>query len=231
MINPQTRNFRRCRRYAGRAAAVLALMLAGSPIEARQQGSVSVPTSVLERYTGEYDQDGTTVKIVLDGGTLFREVPGQRVPLAPISENLFRVGTSPFTAEFSIDQAGGITLIVASAATEFRLPRKGARAAAPPPPPPAVHVPRTVLEQYVGVYEYLPGQMNRTDLTITVRLRGDTLSRQMGAQEAILTPISETRFRVANTSLVVEFVVDDAGVTQVLGFGFQQVLARLRPKR
>jgi hypothetical protein len=44
-------------------------------------------------------------------------------------------------------------------------------------------------------------------------------------------PVSDTRFTVANTSLVTEFVVDDAGVTQVMGSGFQQLLARLTSKR
>ena len=93
-----------------------------------------------------------------------------------------------------------------------------------------VRVPRSVLERYVGVYEYIPGQMQRTDLWIVVRLKGDTLIREMG-QEAVLTPLSETRFRVGNTSLTVEFVVDEAGVTQILGSGFQQMLARLTSKR
>jgi hypothetical protein len=31
--------------------------------------------------------------------------------------------------------------------------------------------------------------------------------------------------------MLVEFVVDDAGVTQVMGSGFQQMLVRLRPTR
>ena len=105
---------------------------------------------------------------------------------------------------------------------------------APPPPPapaePVVRIPRSVLEQYVGVYEYLPGQMSRTDLRIVVRLEGDTLMRDIGGPQ-ILTPISETRFRVAGTSLLVEFVIDEAGVTQVLGSGGQQMLARLTSKR
>ena len=65
-------------------------------------------------------------------------------------------------------------------------------------------------ERYVGVYEFIRGQMKRTDLTIVVRLRGDTLIRQMAGEE-ILTPLSETRFRVGSTSLLVEFVIDDAG--------------------
>ena len=47
-----------------------------------------------------------------------------------------------------------------------------------------------------------------------------------GASLAVLTPISETQFRVGNTRMIVEFVVDEAGVTQVMGSGFQQMLAR-----
>lgn len=93
-----------------------------------------------------------------------------------------------------------------------------------------MRVPREVLERYVGTYEYIPGQMQRTDLRIVVRLKGETLVREMGA-DAVLTPLSETRFRVGDTSLMVEFVVDEAGVTQILGSGFQQMLARLTSKR
>ena len=68
--------------------------------------------------------------------------------------------------------------------------------------------------------------MGRTDLRVVVRLKGDTLIRTMG-RDVVLTPISETRFRVGNTRMMVEFVVDEAGVTQVMGSGFQQMLARL----
>ena len=41
----------------------------------------------------------------------------------------------------------------------------------------------------------------------------------------------DTRFKVGTTSAIVEFVVDEAGVMQVLGSGFQQSLARLTSKR
>ncbi len=191
-----------------------------------------VPAAVLEQYVGEYVYpDGQTGMVRVSGDTLFRETSGQRVVMAPLSETLFRMGSSSFTAEFVLDKVGGMTQILSSSATEFRLRRKGS----PPEPPAAtpvpVRVPKSVLERYVGVYEYIPGQMSRTDLTITVRLKGDTLIRQMGQGETVLTPMSETRFRVGNTSLVTEFMVDDAGVTQVLGSGFQQLLARLNPKR
>ena len=216
---------------AGIAAGVLGLAIAAGRVEAQQQAPVRVPVSVLERYVGEYDQNGTTIRITLSGDTLFREAPGQRLVLRPISETLFRMGPI-FTAEFVMDQGGGVTQVVSSGTIEFRLPRKGS----PPAPPPAlpvatVRVPRPVLERYVGTYEYLPGQMSRTDLRVVVRFEGDTLIRSTGQEDAVLTPISETRFRVGTTSLLTEFVVDDAGVTMIMGSGFQQLLARLTPQR
>jgi hypothetical protein len=192
---------------------------------------LKVPVSVLERYVGEYDQGGTTVTVRLSEGTLFREVPGQRVVLVPISGTLFRMGPV-FTAEFVSDRTGGMTQVISDGVmVEYRLPRKGSGPAAPLPPPPApVRVPRSVLQRYAGTYEYLPGQMGRTDLRVVVSLRGDTLTRSVGARDLVLLPISESRFRVENTSLVTEFVIDEAGVTQVMGSGFQQLLARLKPE-
>ena len=213
---------------AGIAAAVLALAIAVGPLQA--QATVRIPRSVLERYVGEYDQRGSTIKVTLSGDTLFREIPGQRVAFVPISETLFRMGPV-FTAEFVVDQSGEVTQVLSDGIDiEYRLPRKGAHAAPPPAPPVAtVRVPRSVLARYVGTYEFIPGQMSRTDLRVVVRLKGDTLMRWMG-KEQVLTPISETRFKVGNTRLMVEFVVDEAGVTQVMGSGFQQMLARLTSK-
>ncbi|HYR10541.1 MAG TPA: hypothetical protein VEQ60_22385 [Longimicrobium sp.] len=217
------------RRYAGIAAGVLGLAIAPAPMEA--QAPMRVPTSVLERYVGEYDQNGSTIKILLAGDTLVRETSGQRVAFVPVSETVFRIGPV-FTVEFVIDPAGGVTQVISDGVgMEFRLPRKGSPAAPPPAPPVAtVRVPRPVLERYVGTYDFIPGPMNRYDLVV-VRLEGDTLIREGAGPTAILTPISETRFRVGNTSLVTEFVIDEAGVTQVMGSGFQQLLARLRPQR
>jgi hypothetical protein len=222
------------------ATGVFTLTIAVRPLEARkdaqEQAAVRVPRSMLERYVGEWVYpDGNSFKVSLDGDTLFQEIPGRRLAYAPISETLFMLGPV-FTAEFVIDPAGRATQILSDGVgIEIRLRRKGspsAPAASSAPAAAAVRVPRSVLERYVGVYEFIPGQMTRTDLRIMVRLEGDTLIREgVGAKRAILTPMSETRFNVANTSFVVEFVVDEAGVTQVLGTGFQQMLARLTSKR
>ena len=217
------------RQYAAITAGVVALALVAGPVKA--QAPVRVPKSVLEKYVGDYNQNGTTIKVRLEGDTLVQEAPGQRVALVPASETLFRVGRI-FTARFVIDPAGGVTQVLSDGVDfEYRLPRKGSPSARPPAPPvSATRVPRSVLERYVGTYEFLPGQMGRTDLTLTVRLDGDTLIRTLG-QEVVLTPISATQFQVGNTSLTAEFVVNEAGVTQVMGSGFQQVLARLKPQR
>jgi hypothetical protein len=204
----------------------LALGIAIRPIVAQQQAPVRVASSVLERYVGEYSiPNGRTVLIRLQGDTLIQQVERRSIILVPISETRFLL-SAVFTVEFVIDQAGDVTMITGNGIEqELRIPRKGSRVAPPPPPPVAVRVPRSVLERYVGTYEYIPGQMSRIDLRIIVRLRGDTLIRQMG-REVVLTPISDTRFRVGDTSLIAEFVVDEAGVTHVMGSGFQQQLAR-----
>lgn len=221
----------------GIALQGLALIIRARPAALRaeapetQQAAGRVSRPVLERYVGDYlYPDGATFKLRLDGDTLFQEAPGRRLALAAISETLFMMGPV-FTAEFVTDPAGGVTIILSDGAgVEYRLRRKGAPPAPPPAAAPAVRVPREVLERYVGTYEYISGQMQRTDLRIVVRLKGETLVREMGA-DAVLTPLSETRFRVGDTSLMVEFVVDEAGVTQILGSGFQQMLARLTSKR
>ena len=197
---------------------------------ALQQTPVRIPRAVLEKYAGDYVYpDGAPFKIALEGDTLVQVVQNRRLPYTPLSETLFMLGPV-FTAEFIVENGGVTQILSDGAAVEYRLRQKGAPKVQPRRAVAEVKVPQSVLERYVGVYEYIPGQMQRTDLRIRIRLKGDTLIREMGP-EAVLTPVSETKFRVGDTSLMVEFVVDDWGVTQILGTGFQQMLARLTSKR
>jgi len=213
-------------------AGAIALSVAVRPMAAQQPSAVRVPAAALQRYVGEYVYpDGATFVVALRGDTLFQDLPGRQNPYLALSDTLFMLGPV-FTAEFVIDQAGGVTQILSDGAgVEYRLRRKGSPPERPAAPPPSVRVPRSVLQRYVGVYEYIPGQMSRTDLRAVVALRGDTLTRWIGGKEQVLVPVSATRFTVAGTSLVTEFVVDEVGVTQVMGSGFQQMLARLTSKR
>ena len=218
------------RRYAGIAAVVIALLITAGPIRA-QPARVSVPKPVLEQYVGEYVYpEGNTLMISLSGDTLFRVDGSRRIPMVPLSETVFRLGPG-LTMEFVTDKAYGTTIILGNGANmEFRLPRKGTRPV-PAPRPKAVHVPRSVLQRYVGEYEYIPGQMNRTDLRVFIKLVGDGLTQTLDTNAPVaLIPLSETRFSVSGTALVTEFVIDDAGVTQVMGSGDRVMLARLKPK-
>ena len=223
------------RLLASLGASTVALTVAVAPLQAQQGAPARVPASVLERYVGDYVYpDGVmTFSVRRSGDTLFQDLPGRRNAYTPLSDTMFMLGPV-FTAEFLIDQAGGATQILSDGVgIEIRLRRKGspAPAAAAAAPVAAVHVPASVLERYVGVYEYIPGQMQRTDLRIVIRLQDGSLVREGAGPNAVLIPMSETRFRVGSTRFVVEFVVDDAGVTQILGTGFQQMLARLTSRR
>ena len=213
------------------ALGILAFTAAARPVDAQQQGAVRVPRSVLEQYVGEYVYpEGNALRITLSGDTLFREDPGRRVAMTPLSQTMFRLGGS-LTMEFVTDTTRAVTIILGNGANmEFRLPRKGTRPVMPPKPK-AVHVPKSVLQRYVGEYEYIAGQMNRTDLRVWIHLREDVLTQKLDTNdERVLIPLSETRFSVSGTSLVTEFVIDDAGVTQIMGSGGREMLARLKPK-
>ena len=217
------------------AAGAFMLTAAAGVLEAQQQAALRVPGSVLERYVGEYvyPDGANSFKVSVSGDTLFQEQSGKRIAYGPLSETLFMLGPF-FTAEFVIDKAGGATQVLSNGTgIEYRLRRRGSppEARQTSPASAAVRVPRSVLERYVGVYEFVPGQMKRTDLRVVIRLEGDTLIRDGAGPTAVLTPVSDTRFRVGSTSAMVEFVIDEAGVMQVLGSGFQQMLARMTSKR
>ena len=218
-------------RATARMTAAFALTMAATVAKAQQGESVKVPRSVLERYVGEYVYpSGNTAVVRLEGDALIREVGQQHDVFRPISETRFKLGPV-FTAEFIVDSAGGVTKVLSDGVgTEIRVARKGSRVAAPTPPlASAVHVPRSVLERYVGEYVYTRAG---PPIVMTVRLRGDTLVRQISGEPAVvLTPLSETRFMAGSASLVTEFVIDkDGSATQIMGSGDQQRISRRKPR-
>jgi hypothetical protein len=129
------------------------------------------------------------------------------------------VGTTPFTAEFVIDSAGVVTQIVKTATgPEMRAARIAAGS-----------VPKSVLERYVGEYEFMP------KLSFVVRLRGETLAGQQtsGGPEVALVPVSENRFTIGagNTQIQVEFVTDKTGkMTKVVRQGTYEMRATRKSK-
>lgn len=187
---------------AARAAVgLLALGVALRPAAAQQQPApVNVPRSVLERYVGEYALTPWSLALLrMKGDTLVREMNGQQDAYIALSETRFRVGSTPFVADFVVDSAGRVTQIVkAPNGPEMRAARLV-----------AASVPRSVLERYLGEYEFMPR------LSFVVRLRGETLSGQQttGGPEVALIPVSETRFTVGAgaNQMEVEFVADKTG--------------------
>ncbi len=68
--------------------------------------------SFLEKFVGEYELEGMTIKIVLKGeDTLFLSVPGQpEYELVPYKGNEFTLkNLSGFSIEFIMDESGGVT--------------------------------------------------------------------------------------------------------------------------
>src|SRR5688572_14782388 len=75
-------------------------------------------------------------------------------------------------------------------------------------------VPVEVLKKSAGTYDF-----NIRAGPVEIMLKGDQPGRKMAGQpDYVLTPISQTKFKMGTTPLTVEFVLDESGaVTQVFG--------------
>ncbi len=82
------------------------------PVKAKPATNVEIPSEDLQKYTGEYDLDEETVKIVLKNGkTLFIKIPEQpEMELTPVSKGKFAVKyMDGYSVEFSANDKGEVT--------------------------------------------------------------------------------------------------------------------------
>ena len=124
----------------------------------------------------------------------------------------------------SMNALGFLGLIMACAGSQART------TTIPPQAPPTVSaavasegggVPKSVLEKYVGEYQLTP------QVTAEIRLKGNTLVREMMGQQQVLTPITEKRFKLGGGE--VEFETDQAGrVTMIIRNGGEEKRIRRR---
>ena len=107
--------------------AVLALAISCTraqvrPAETQPQASTAAAPAAagkpdraaeLARYVGEYEINGNTMMIRVQGDALVRTMSGQGTEvLSPVGKSRFRVGSTAVELEFRPDQSGGMTVIM-----------------------------------------------------------------------------------------------------------------------
>jgi hypothetical protein len=98
------------------------------PVKTKGPEPAVVQTESLQKYTGEYDFEGTTVKVNLkDTNTLILVVPEQpEMELVPVSKGRFSIKfMEGYSIEFTASDKGDITeLIFKSPDEEVKAPKK-----------------------------------------------------------------------------------------------------------
>jgi hypothetical protein len=87
------------------------------PGKAKSPESAAIQPEALEKYTGEYDFDGETVKVILKNGkTLFLSIPEQpEMELTPVSKGKFAVKyMEGYSIVFSVNDKDEVTEFVFS---------------------------------------------------------------------------------------------------------------------
>jgi CubicO group peptidase (beta-lactamase class C family) len=195
-------------------ATKVALLALGESIE--DPPVVKPAPEVLDRYTGVYRIDETTIRVVTrEGDRLFTQrTGGEKLEALPISETEFFYRNSLERASFRRDAVGKVTGMV------LHRRQGGDEEAvrteeAPPAKRVAVRVEPAVLARYVGEYELFPG------FTIVVTQEGEKLFAQATGQPRFeLFAESDTKFFLEVVDAQVDFVVDAAGA--VIGLVLHQ---------
>jgi hypothetical protein len=90
-------------------------------------------------------------------------------------------------------------------------PQQQSSAASSTPAAGPLRVSKSVLERYVGEYPLNP------QVTAVIRVQGENLVREIMGQQQILTPISETRFKLGAGEA--QFEVDKSGAVTMIVSG------------
>jgi aminopeptidase N len=98
------------------------------PVKTKAPEPAVVQTESLQKYSGEYDFEGTTVKVNLkDANTLMLVIPEQpEMELVPVSKGRFSIKyMEGYSIAFTVDEKGDITgLIFKSPDEEVKAPKK-----------------------------------------------------------------------------------------------------------
>ncbi len=98
------------------------------PVKAKAPVIAEVPAETLQKFTGEYDYNGTVVQVTLkDGKTLYLNIPGQpEMELAPVSKGKFAIKyMEGYSIEFTTNDKGEVTeFVFSSPGGEIKAPKK-----------------------------------------------------------------------------------------------------------
>jgi aminopeptidase N len=98
------------------------------PGKAKAKVTVEVPSESLQKYTGSYDYDGTTVQVTLkDDKTLFLNIPEQpEMELTPVSKAKFGIKyMESYSIEFTVTDKDEVTeFVFKSPGGEIKAPKK-----------------------------------------------------------------------------------------------------------
>ena len=84
------------------------------PADKQAPKEIDVPADSLQRYSGEYDLSGTTLKVYVKDKVLYVLIPGQpEYALAPFELNKFSIKTLPgYTVRFNTNDKGEVTELI-----------------------------------------------------------------------------------------------------------------------
>jgi len=98
------------------------------PVKAKSSESPAVPAESMQKYTGEYDLNGTNSKVTLkDDKTLILASPGSpEMELVPVSKGKFSIKfMEGYSVEFNSNDKGEVTeLVIKSAGQEVKATKK-----------------------------------------------------------------------------------------------------------